>query len=102
MYSYVTVLWILYFEEKLLICIYSISVSESICAVYCSQGTCVNLSTLDQVSPLHGACMQGNLACAKLLMENGAKVSKASSSGYVFFFVNTTIFKTIPNEDSMF
>ncbi|KAF3843184.1 hypothetical protein F7725_002033 [Dissostichus mawsoni] len=42
-----------------------------------AQGVCVNLNTLDQVSPLHGACLQGHTACAKLLMENGANVSKA-------------------------
>ncbi|XP_070694246.1 ankyrin repeat and SOCS box protein 9-like [Pempheris klunzingeri] len=46
-----------------------------------AQGTCVNLSTLDQVSPLHGACMQGNLACAKLLMENGANVNRLTVDG---------------------
>ncbi|TKS67119.1 Ankyrin repeat and SOCS box protein 9 [Collichthys lucidus] len=40
-----------------------------------AQGICVNLNTLDQVSPLHGACIQGHVACAKLLMENGANVS---------------------------
>uniref|UniRef100_A0A3B5KDB0 Uncharacterized protein n=1 Tax=Takifugu rubripes TaxID=31033 RepID=A0A3B5KDB0_TAKRU len=36
------------------------------------QGTCVNLSTLDRVSPLHGACARGHLACADLLIQNGA------------------------------
>uniref|UniRef100_UPI0037E97ACB ankyrin repeat and SOCS box protein 9-like n=1 Tax=Semicossyphus pulcher TaxID=241346 RepID=UPI0037E97ACB len=46
-----------------------------------AQGSCVNLSTLDQVSPLHGACMQGNLACAKLLMENGANVNISTLDG---------------------
>lgn len=45
----------------------------------CSQGTCVNLSTLDRVSPLHGACVQGHLACAELLIQNGANVSTAAS-----------------------
>lgn len=39
-----------------------------------AQGMCVNLSTLDQVSPLHGACQQGHANCAKLLVENGANV----------------------------
>lgn len=62
-------------------CIYAISVNV-LCVVYYSQGTCVNLNTLNQVSPLHGACLQGHVACAKLLVENGAKVSKASLSGY--------------------
>ncbi|XP_051259407.1 ankyrin repeat and SOCS box protein 9 [Dicentrarchus labrax] len=46
-----------------------------------AQGTCVNLSTLDQVSPLHGACMQGNVACAKLLIENGANVNSSTVDG---------------------
>lgn len=67
-----------------------------------AQGTCVNLSTLDQVSPLYAACMQGNVACAELLIKNGANVSKASWSNYAFAFVNINIFKTIPNQDSMF
>lgn len=42
----------------------------------CLQGSCVNLNTLDRVSPLHGACVQGHTGCAKLLVENGANVSK--------------------------
>ncbi|XP_041663467.1 ankyrin repeat and SOCS box protein 9-like isoform X2 [Cheilinus undulatus] len=46
-----------------------------------AQGSCVNLSTLDQVSPLHGACMRGNVACAKLLMENGANVNLSTVAG---------------------
>ncbi|XP_070771186.1 ankyrin repeat and SOCS box protein 9-like [Enoplosus armatus] len=46
-----------------------------------AQGTCVNLSTLDQVSPLHGACMQGNVACAELLMKNGADVNSSTVDG---------------------
>nr|XP_046219544.1 ankyrin repeat and SOCS box protein 9-like [Oncorhynchus gorbuscha] len=37
-----------------------------------AQGTCVNLATLERVSPLHGACLQRHTACAKLLIENGA------------------------------
>lgn len=71
----------------------------------CSQGSSVNLSTLDQVSPIHGACTQGHAACAKTLMENGANVSSALLSGYAFrivMCVNVTQFKTIPNDDSMF
>lgn len=56
----------------------------------------MNLSTLDKVSPLHGACIQGHMTCAKLLMENGANVSKATSSGSAFFLGggNLTKFKT--------
>ncbi|XP_044220811.1 ankyrin repeat and SOCS box protein 9-like [Thunnus albacares] len=46
-----------------------------------AQGTCVNLSTLDQVSPLHGACIQGHVACAKLLVENGANVNNSTVDG---------------------
>ncbi|KAJ8013120.1 hypothetical protein DPEC_G00049990 [Dallia pectoralis] len=38
------------------------------------QGMCVNLSTLDRVTPLHAACMQGHTACVRLLTENGANV----------------------------
>ncbi|XP_060910594.1 ankyrin repeat and SOCS box protein 9-like isoform X1 [Labrus mixtus] len=46
-----------------------------------AQGSCVNLSTLDQVSPLHGTCMQGYVACAKLLIENGANVNMSTLDG---------------------
>ncbi|XP_071395073.1 ankyrin repeat and SOCS box protein 9-like isoform X1 [Centroberyx affinis] len=46
-----------------------------------AQGTCVNLSTLDQVSPLHGACIQGHVACTKLLVENGANVNSPTVDG---------------------
>uniref|UniRef100_A0A8C7CJP3 Uncharacterized protein n=1 Tax=Oncorhynchus kisutch TaxID=8019 RepID=A0A8C7CJP3_ONCKI len=46
-----------------------------------AQGTCVNLATLERVSPLHGACLQGHTACAKLLIENGANHG-ASPEGY--------------------
>lgn len=45
------------------------------------QGTCVNLSTLDKVTPLLGACMQGHTACAKFLMENGANVNSSTVDG---------------------
>lgn len=45
----------------------------------CLQGSCVNLNTLDRVSPLHGACVQGHAGCAKLLVENGANVSEKKS-----------------------
>ncbi|KAM7407342.1 hypothetical protein PAMA_003187 [Pampus argenteus] len=47
-----------------------------------AQGTCVNLSTLDQVSPLLGACTQGHVACAKLLVENGANVNHSTVDGH--------------------
>ncbi|XP_074551439.1 ankyrin repeat and SOCS box protein 9-like [Halichoeres trimaculatus] len=46
-----------------------------------AQGSCVNLSTLDQVTPLHGACMRGNAACAQLLVENGANVNISTLDG---------------------
>ncbi|KAK2906010.1 hypothetical protein Q8A73_009953 [Channa argus] len=37
---------------------------------------------MDKVSVVHSACIQGHVACAKLLMENGANV-KACASGHV-------------------
>ncbi|KAK2839871.1 hypothetical protein Q5P01_013611 [Channa striata] len=46
-----------------------------------AQGSCVNLSTMDQISALHGACKQGHAACAKLLMENGANVNSSTLDG---------------------
>lgn len=67
----------------------------------CSQGTCVNLNTMDRVSPLHGACIQGHAACAKLLMENGANVSKKKrSSDHGFSLVAKC--EMIPNEERLF
>uniref|UniRef100_A0A3P9MXK9 SOCS box domain-containing protein n=1 Tax=Poecilia reticulata TaxID=8081 RepID=A0A3P9MXK9_POERE len=48
----------------------------------CSQGMCVNLNTLDQVSPLHAACQQGHTNCAKLLVENGANVNHTTVDGH--------------------
>lgn len=46
----------------------------------CLQGSCVNLNTLDRVSPLHGACVQGHAGCAELLVENGANVSDSDQT----------------------
>ncbi|XP_044072161.1 ankyrin repeat and SOCS box protein 9-like isoform X1 [Siniperca chuatsi] len=53
-----------------------------------AQGTCVNLSTLDQVSPIHGACMQGNVACVELLVNSSTvdgqtPLSEACARGHV-------------------
>uniref|UniRef100_A0A8C6N7T9 Uncharacterized protein n=1 Tax=Melopsittacus undulatus TaxID=13146 RepID=A0A8C6N7T9_MELUD len=39
------------------------------------QGFNVNLLTTDRVSALHEACLGGHVACAKVLLENGAQVS---------------------------
>lgn len=63
----------------------------------------MNLNTLDQVSPLHGACSQGHAACAKLLVERGANVShiKASLTAYVYPCGYHNV-KEIPNEDDLF
>ncbi|XP_069010059.1 ankyrin repeat and SOCS box protein 9-like [Embiotoca jacksoni] len=47
-----------------------------------AQGSCVNLSTLDQVSPLRAACMQGHATTAKLLLENGANVNGSTADGH--------------------
>ncbi|XP_058706615.1 ankyrin repeat and SOCS box protein 11 isoform X3 [Poecile atricapillus] len=38
-----------------------------------AQGFNVNLVTTDRVSALHEACLGGHVACAKLLLENGAQ-----------------------------
>lgn len=64
------------------------------------QGTCVNLNTLDRVSPLHGACIQGHVTCAKLLMENGANVSEATFS-CLFAVVKMAQAQTIPKVDRL-
>lgn len=55
------------------------------------QGFNVNLVTTDRVSALHEACLGGHVACAKLLLENGAQVSLRAGGGlgkmaYLFFF----------------
>uniref|UniRef100_A0A4W6CK73 Uncharacterized protein n=1 Tax=Lates calcarifer TaxID=8187 RepID=A0A4W6CK73_LATCA len=46
-----------------------------------AQGTCVNLNTLDQVSPLHGAsCARGHVTCVSLLLQQGATPLGTSQS----------------------
>lgn len=45
------------------------------------QGFNVNLVTTDRVSALHEACLGGHVACAKLLLENGAQVSLGAAGG---------------------
>ncbi|MGH0147287.1 UNVERIFIED_CONTAM: hypothetical protein FKN15_027338 [Acipenser sinensis] len=37
-----------------------------------AQGFNLNITTIDRVSPLHEACLGGHVACAKVLLENGA------------------------------
>lgn len=43
------------------------------------QGFDVNLVTTDRVSALHEACLGGHVACAKVLLENGAQVSSGDA-----------------------
>jgi len=45
------------------------------------QGFDVNLVTTDRVSALHEACLGGHVACAKVLLENGARVSSGGGGG---------------------
>ncbi|XP_077473254.1 ankyrin repeat and SOCS box protein 9-like isoform X2 [Stigmatopora argus] len=45
------------------------------------QGACVNLITIDGVSPLHVACFGGHASCAKLLLQHGAHVDSHSFDG---------------------
>lgn len=45
------------------------------------QGFNVNLVTTDRVSALHEACLGGHVACAKVLLENGAQVSPGGATG---------------------
>ena len=51
------------------------------------QGINVNLVTINRVSSLHEACLGGHVACAKILLENGAHVSTSpalpSTAGFV-------------------
>ena len=35
----------------------------------------MNIVTIDRVSALHEACLGGHVACAKVLLEHGARVS---------------------------
>ncbi|NXX70976.1 ASB11 protein, partial [Spizella passerina] len=46
-----------------------------------AQGFNVNLLTTDRVSALHEACLGGHVACAKVLLENGAQVSPGDDFG---------------------
>ncbi|NWH38908.1 ASB11 protein, partial [Chloropsis hardwickii] len=48
-----------------------------------AQGFNVNLVTTDRVSALHEACLGGHVACAKVLLENGAQVSPGDATGDV-------------------
>uniref|UniRef100_A0A663M5Q3 Ankyrin repeat and SOCS box containing 11 n=1 Tax=Athene cunicularia TaxID=194338 RepID=A0A663M5Q3_ATHCN len=47
------------------------------------QGFNVNLVTTDRVSALHEACLGGHVACAKVLLENGAQVSPGELSNHL-------------------
>ncbi|XP_077584833.1 ankyrin repeat and SOCS box protein 9-like isoform X3 [Stigmatopora nigra] len=40
------------------------------------KGACVNLVTMNGVSPLHVACVGGHATCAQLLLQHGAHVSR--------------------------
>uniref|UniRef100_A0A8C4PCG6 Ankyrin repeat and SOCS box containing 11 n=1 Tax=Dromaius novaehollandiae TaxID=8790 RepID=A0A8C4PCG6_DRONO len=44
------------------------------------QGFNVNLVTTDRVSALHEACLGGHVACAKVLLENGAQLGNHVAS----------------------
>ncbi|XP_031451927.1 ankyrin repeat and SOCS box protein 11 isoform X1 [Phasianus colchicus] len=46
----------------------------------------VNLVTTDRVSALHEACLGGHVACAKLLLENGAHVNAVTIDGITPLF----------------
>ncbi|XP_023774177.1 ankyrin repeat and SOCS box protein 11 isoform X3 [Cyanistes caeruleus] len=61
-----------------------LSLKTLIAQVY--QGFNVNLVTTDRVSALHEACLGGHVACAKLLLENGAQVNAATIDGITPLF----------------
>ncbi|XP_054043893.1 ankyrin repeat and SOCS box protein 11 isoform X5 [Rissa tridactyla] len=50
------------------------------------QGFNVNLVTTDRVSALHEACLGGHVACAKVLLENGAQVNAVTIDGITPLF----------------
>ncbi|XP_077584832.1 ankyrin repeat and SOCS box protein 9-like isoform X2 [Stigmatopora nigra] len=45
------------------------------------KGACVNLVTMNGVSPLHVACVGGHATCAQLLLQHGAHVDSRSLDG---------------------
>uniref|UniRef100_A0A8C3SGV3 Ankyrin repeat and SOCS box containing 11 n=1 Tax=Chelydra serpentina TaxID=8475 RepID=A0A8C3SGV3_CHESE len=46
----------------------------------------VNIVTIDRVSALHEACLGGHVACAKVLLENGAQVNAVTVDGITPLF----------------
>uniref|UniRef100_A0A8C8SNQ2 Ankyrin repeat and SOCS box protein 11 n=1 Tax=Pelusios castaneus TaxID=367368 RepID=A0A8C8SNQ2_9SAUR len=46
----------------------------------------VNIVTIDRVSALHEACLGGHVACAKVLLENGARVNAVTVDGITPLF----------------
>ncbi|KAM4675640.1 ankyrin repeat and SOCS box protein 13 [Discoglossus pictus] len=44
-------------------------------------GTCVNVVTVDSVTPLHEACLHGHIQCVKLLLAAGAQVDARNVDG---------------------
>lgn len=54
-----------------------------------AQGMRVGVITLDGITPLHEACLGGNFACAKLLLEHGADV--CSEPHDYFLIINKSI-----------
>lgn len=41
----------------------------------CLKGYPPNIVTIDQVTPLHEACLSGHIACVRALLSSGANVS---------------------------
>ena len=41
-----------------------------------SYGACVNVTSVDGMTPLHDACLAGSVDCVDLLLHQGADVSK--------------------------
>uniref|UniRef100_A0A3Q3XIX2 SOCS box domain-containing protein n=1 Tax=Mola mola TaxID=94237 RepID=A0A3Q3XIX2_MOLML len=57
-----------------------LTVSLFWCCGYCSQGPCVNTSTVDGQTPLSEACARGHVTCVSLLLQHGANPSGTSQS----------------------
>uniref|UniRef100_A0A3B3V8N4 Ankyrin repeat and SOCS box containing 5 n=1 Tax=Poecilia latipinna TaxID=48699 RepID=A0A3B3V8N4_9TELE len=55
--------------------------SDNYTALFVYNGYHVNIKTIDQVTPLHEACLSGHVACVRALLSAGANVNAATIDG---------------------
>lgn len=52
------------------------------------KGYPANIVTIDQVTPLHEACLSGHIACVRALLSSGANVSRY----FIYACVHTQLY----------